>query len=150
MCEFTETGRTVFSRDLPYFMMFEPRSGLPVTNESSPWFEQLDGNAIPAGTTLFDVLTLDEAPNNATPWTSPNLFKIGEVQMKTSFTQSLWGDERLFFSHVAFNQDIQERAEFNNARTVRFPNNEFGRWPTDPNNARVSNVSESQIINGME
>ena len=25
MCEFTETGRTVFNRDLPYFMMFVPR-----------------------------------------------------------------------------------------------------------------------------
>lgn len=86
--------------------MFVPREGLPVTDENSRWFTQLDGDAIPAGTILFDVMALDEASNTPTPWTSPSLFKIGEIQTKTTFTQSLWGDERLFFSHGRFNDDI--------------------------------------------
>ena len=109
--------------------MFIPREGLPKTNEDSLWYEQLDGDAIPAGTTLFDVMALEEASRTPTPWTSPNLFKVGEIQTKTTFTRSLWGDERLFFSHVAFNQDIQERNEFFTPEVPRRPREEFGRWP---------------------
>lgn len=89
--------------------MFVPRAGLPVTDGTSRFFEQLNGNAIPAGTTLFDVMALDEPNNSATPWLSPNLFKIGELRSTTTFTQSLWGDERLFFSHARLDDDIDER-----------------------------------------
>jgi len=102
-----------------------------VTDDNSPWYEQLEGNAIPAGTTLFDVWALDEASNDETPWESPNLFKIGEIETKTTFTQSLWGDERLFFAHRDFRKDIQEmRDKFESPETLIFDRfNQLGRWP---------------------
>ena len=81
MAEIRENGRRERSNniDLPYFMQFVPREGLPVTDRDSLWYQQLDGDAIPAGTILFDVMALDEASGTSTPWTSPRMFKIGEI-----------------------------------------------------------------------
>jgi len=82
----------------------------------------LDGDAIPAETTLFDVMALDEPNGTATPWLSPNLFKIGEIKTTTTFTQSLFGDERLFFSHQRLSDDVDIRQEFRSRQTPRFDN----------------------------
>jgi len=39
MAEFTETGQQVNNPDFPYFMMFVPRAGLPVTDGTARFFE---------------------------------------------------------------------------------------------------------------
>ena len=56
LAEFNEDGTQVENPDFPFFIKFVPRAGLPVTDGTARFFEQLDGDAIPAGTTLFDVM----------------------------------------------------------------------------------------------
>jgi len=96
MAEITETGNQVNNHDLPYFMMFVPREGLPVTDENSRWYTQLDGDAIPAGTILFDVMALDEASNTPTPWT---LAIVGYSFCSTTRTHLAWRASQSFRTH---------------------------------------------------
>jgi len=71
---------------------------LPVTDGESRFFEQLDEDAIPAGTDLFEVWALDLPNGTSDPSSTPEDERfIGVIRSKTPFTQSLWGDERLFF-----------------------------------------------------
>jgi hypothetical protein len=84
LAEYTQDGTEVAEPDLPYFLSFKPRSDLPRTNGNSRHFEQLDGDAIPAGTILFDVFALDEN-TGPRPEDSDELFKIGEIRSKTNF-----------------------------------------------------------------
>lgn len=53
------------TKNFPFYLRYVPvRTGNvpPVTNGDSPWFEQLKGSAIPAGTHLFDVYAMDSRP----------------------------------------------------------------------------------------
>jgi len=59
MAQFSEDGTQVDDPAFPYFMQFVPRAGMATTDGSARFFETLDGNAIPAGTTMFDVMALD-------------------------------------------------------------------------------------------
>jgi len=111
LSEYNQDGSEVAEPDLPFFLLFKPRSDLPKTDGNSRHFEQLSGDAIPAGTTLFDVFALDEN-TGASPENSDELFKIGEIRSKTNFVQSLWADEKLFFNHGNLLEDIVQRPEF--------------------------------------
>ena len=115
-----EDGTTV-SRDqvdFPFFLRFKPRPGLPTTDGNSRFFEQLVGdgtNPIPAGTTMFDVMALDEPNNTAQPWSTPEReIKVGEIRTTTEFVVSLWGDEKLFFSHARLDDGFDFRPELDN------------------------------------
>ena len=146
LAEVTEDGTEVEDPDFPYFMMFAPTENLPVTDGNSRFFEQLDGNAIPAGTTLFDVYAVDEN-DNPRPWTSNSLTKIGEVRTTSNFRQSLWGDEKLFFNHGNLSLDIAARPEFNDEPVLTFDSRTFGNWPEDAE--EVEDVTRSEVVAGM-
>ena len=55
---------------------------------------------IPANALLYEVYGKDTA------FPEEEYFKIGEILTKSTFTQSLWGDERLFFQHGGLNLDL--------------------------------------------
>ena len=63
------------------------------------FYEQLVGEAIPSGTVLFEVYALRDAPADfEAPWATPEMEeKIGEIISTSTFTTSLWGDDKLFF-----------------------------------------------------
>ena len=146
MAQFTEDGTEVEDPDYPFFIMFVPKDQFATPDGTSRFFEAMDGDAIPAGTVMFDVVALDEPNNTATPWESPNLFKIGEIKLTTSFTQSLWGDERLFFSHSRLSDDFMGRREFRNRFTPTYDFDTWGQWPTD---TPPEEVSEDELFAGM-
>ena len=70
------------------------------------------------------------------------------------FTQSLWGDERLFFQHGGLNLDLQHLPEgFRRTAGVRTHSPEldlekYGDW-NNPSTFDPPEASEADIINGM-
>jgi hypothetical protein len=89
--------------EFPFFLRFKIRPGLPVTDGNSRFFEQLaEGGTKPikAGTTMFDVMALDQPNGTAESWSTPEReVKVGMIKTTSTFVVSLWGDEKLFFSH---------------------------------------------------
>ena len=73
------------------------------TNGDSRFFDQLveGGRAeIPEDFLLYEVYGRDsDLPEDE--WE-----KIGSIYTKSFFTQSLWGDERLFFEHEKLGNDL--------------------------------------------
>lgn len=145
LAEAGQDGTEVENPDFPYFLLFEPRNTLPTTDGNSRFFEQLNGNAIPAGSVLFDVLAVDENDNRR-PEMSQNLTKIGEIRTTTNFRQSLWGDEKLFFNHGNLSNDIAARSEFSESPVLQFDEATWGVWPS---NANVEDVDRSEVVAGM-
>lgn len=95
----------VDEKNFPFYLRYVPVNA-PVTDGDSPWFEQLQGSAIPAGTHLFDVYGMDTRPQCSgrrcvppIPQDIPtsDLTLIGTITTETEFQQSLWGDEHLYF-----------------------------------------------------
>ena len=125
---------------MPFFVRFVPRANLPVTDGNSRFFDQLNAggsNPISADATIFDVMALDAPNNTREPWSTPqNENKIGEIRLRGQFTQSLWGDEKLFFSHSRLSDDFDVRGVFDN-RLNRFDANTFGTWPNNIDNALI-------------
>ena len=174
MAKWDQAGVEVPFEDVyfPYFIRFKPvrttttdDSGNtttvpPITNADSPFFQQLDGSAIPAETTLFEVWAL-ESPPSCTPrrtCTAPLVDdtgleeKIGEIKTTTEFTQSLWGDERLFFQHGKFINDWDSEiggsnASFRNKALVKFNQDTWGGYPIDDFN--VPDTSDDEVVQGM-
>ena len=76
-------------------------ANLPVTDGESRFFEQLvegGDKAIAPDTEMFEVWALDEPNGTDEVWSTPeNEVLIGRIYSRTYFTQSLWGDERLYF-----------------------------------------------------
>merc|ERR1711981_369697 len=101
-------------RKFPFFIRYEPiRANLPATDDKSRWFQQLEGEeAIPTGTHIFDVYALENHNGTTDPNSTPeDQVKIGEVWTTSAFTQSLWGDERLFFQHSKLERDFEDRED---------------------------------------
>ena len=69
------------------------------------------GDAIPEGTVLFEVFALRESPDDFDePWaTEEKEEKIGEIISTSTFTTSLWGDDKLFFQHGDFRKDVRDK-----------------------------------------
>lgn len=103
LSEVDEDGDDVANPRMPFFVRFRPSAGLPESDGNSRFFDQLNAegtNPIPADATLFDVMALDEPNGTNQPWDTPqNESKIGEIVLRGQFHQSLWGDEKLFFTH---------------------------------------------------
>lgn len=108
-----EDGTEVPKADInfPFFLRFVPNPNLPVTDGSSRFFEQLNDvgdRPIPAGTHMFDVYALDLPNDTAEPWSTKDDERwIGSIETTSEFTQSLWGDERLFFQHGLLRDDMR-------------------------------------------
>jgi hypothetical protein len=109
---------------------------LPVTDNGSRFFEQLGAGgdkAIAAGTYMFDVWALDLPNNTPEPWsTEEREVWIGYIRTTSEFTQSLWGDERLFFEHSRLDDDFDEqrggRRAFDVSQTPRWDGRRDGQW----------------------
>ena len=129
--------------NFPYYMEFVPTAGVPETDGNSRFFEQLNGDAIPANTTLFEVWGLDEPSTSGGSWRAASMFKIGEIVTTTAFTQSLWGDERLFFKHSRLSDDIAVRDSFRNQMTPRFNTATWGAWN---DSYQVEDINEDQFL----
>jgi len=106
-----------------------------VTDGKSRFFEQLkeDGTKpILNNTTMFEVWALPKPAADLNDPTSEQLneVKIGEIINTTPFNLSLWGDQRLFFSHTKLEEDLKLRPEWNpkKNRIPKFKRKSFGRW----------------------
>jgi len=78
------------------------------TGGGTTWYNSLTGDAIPSGTEIFTVSALKLPPEDLnTPWAyEDDEVVIGKIVTTSTFTTSLWGDERLFFEHVKFWWDL--------------------------------------------
>ena len=107
---------------------------MPVTDGNSRFFEQLVGGGtkpIQTGTTMFDVMALDIPNGTAEPWSTPEReVKVGEIKTTTEFVVSLWGDEKLFFSHARLDHGFDLRPELDRRETPFF-NRRNNRWDQD-------------------
>ena len=76
---------------------------------------------------------------------------IGEIKTTTEFTQSLWGDERLFFQHGKFLNDfdtsIGGNADFKSNTLVKFDEDKWGKYPLDDFN--VPDTTDDEVVLGM-
>ena len=88
----------------PFKMDFIPNPDLvATTGEDGRFYSQLSegGSAeIPADTLLYTVWGVNGALD------SDEWYEIAEIYSTSTFKQSLWGDERLFFSHNHVTPDI--------------------------------------------
>ena len=67
MAKYSETGKEIRDPNYPFMLRFEPNPDLHVTNGDTPFFDQLSGDTIAPGTTLFKVFAVDIP----TRWDSP-------------------------------------------------------------------------------
>ena len=70
------------------------------------YLEEQTSGCIPTGTTLFEVMALDQ------PWGVEK--HIGDIITTSPVVTSLWGDTQLFFRHTRFEEDIAERPLWKN------------------------------------
>ena len=107
---FDQTGAKTPTAQLkfPFELEFRVnRTKLVSTDNSSPWYKQLVANSanISENDVLFDVYAraIDD------DGTLSDFEMIGEiVQGDGEWTESLWGDERLFFAHNNFTHDYRD------------------------------------------
>ena len=119
------------------------------TDDSSLWYKQLVTNSasIAEDDVLFDVYARAVDADG----TLSEFEFIGEItQGNSEWTESLWGDERLFFAHNSFTQDIRDHANFLNTISNRkdkrkakkafsaesdaepkFNTEKYGAWPLE-------------------
>lgn len=77
---------------------------------------------------MFDVMALDSPNNTPQPWSTPEReIKVGEIKTTTEFIVSLWGDEKLFFSHARLDHGFDLRPELDNRNTPTFDRRR-NRW----------------------
>jgi len=94
-------------------------------------------------------MALDEPNGTPTPWSTPqNEIKVGEIRTTTDFVVSLWGDEKLFFSHARLDDGFNLRPEIENAATPVFDRATFGPWERGFSD-RIPDVSDQTILNGI-
>ena len=123
------------------------------TDANSRFYDQLieGGSAeIPLNTKLYDVYAKNSALEDALE------IKIGRIETKDEyFTQSLWGDERLFFKHSTVNHDISamgETAFADNQLEQTVPTFDFdlyGAWD-NPSEFTIPEASGHDVIKGMK
>lgn len=101
--EYDQFGNEEEEPWFPYKVVFKPRhENLTITTDgASRFWEQYDQYELEGDEdqrVLFDVYAIDE------PFDDEE--KIGELTLESHLTQSLWGDERLFFEHTRFASDF--------------------------------------------
>jgi len=83
----------------PFEVKFEPiMANLPRTDETVERFYDHVPRTVEENAHIFDVWARNESKDD--PWV-----KIGKLETRSRFTQSLWGDERLFFQHDDMKND---------------------------------------------
>ena len=82
MAKYKEDGTEVDIDDInfPFYIRFENvrtvTNGVsvpPKTNSDNPWWEDLEGDAIPAGTKLFNVYAMDTRPTCSDRGCTPDI-----------------------------------------------------------------------------
>merc|ERR1712150_215488 len=150
LASYKENGEKVEEPNFPFFLRFKPKEGLPKTDGTQRFFLQLQEGGdmqIPKGP-LFDVYALDKPNGTKYPQLTPdNEFKIGEIVTESYFTQSLWGDERLFFSHSNLREDIEVRSDFKpNKNIATWNRKKRGTWDKT---FTIPPSSKQDILDGM-
>jgi len=143
----------------PWFLRFKPiRENLPETDGDSRFFEQLvegGDKPIAADIELFEVYALAEPNGTAEVWGSPDDEElIGHIWTTTTFTQSLWGDERLHFQHGSLETDLANmesgaewRTEVGFSETPEYDYDTYGDWDEDV--LEVPTTDDHTVIEGM-
>ena len=135
----------------PYNLKFVANTALtPTTNEDRFFNQLIEGGTaeIPENILLYEVY------GRESPLAEDDYVKIGEIHTKSFFTQSLWGDERLFFQHGGLNLDIGflpdgfRKDKKVNQFTPQFDLEKYGDW-NNPSTFDAPQASEADIINGM-
>merc|ERR1711934_233120 len=106
--------------DFDQYGVWEPEPAWPFRCELRPndpcdipdhwersYLEQLTDDCIPIGYNLFDMWCM-EAPEEL----GGVLRKIGEIRTTSEMVTSLYGDTRLFFRHVRFEEDLEAKPEW--------------------------------------
>jgi hypothetical protein len=105
-----DDGATPASVYFPFGLVFKPKPGLnDVPCEFEKFISQLQHPTFANGTGLFDIYAVAE-PWASRPAGEPNVTKIGELTLDSSFVSSTLGDTRLFFRHIFFGPELQELA----------------------------------------
>ena len=71
------------------------------------YLDQLTNGCIPAGTDLFDFQCMDRPDDMG-----GRLLSIGTIRTTSEMVTSLYGDTKLFYRHIRFEEDLAERPEW--------------------------------------
>ena len=135
----------------PFKMDFIPNPDLVATTGDSRFYSQMveGGSAeIPADTLLYTVWGVNGALD------SDEWYEIAEIYSTSTFKQSLWGDERLFFQHSGLNEDLQYlddnfRTENKFQKNVpQFNWDKYGEWD-NPGTFEDWEATSDDIVAGM-
>lgn len=111
LATFNQDGERTPNSELiiPYELEFVPnKEVLLATDGSDRWYKQLVENS--QEIEEWDVLFTVRARGIDDDGTLSDFETIGEiVQGDAVWTESLWGDERLFFSHSVMTNDIRDQ-----------------------------------------
>lgn len=143
----------VTSPSYPFRLKFVANPGLS-TDGNSRFFEQminpenLEDHMFASGIDLYTVMATDGI---AEDW-----FTLGTIETTSNFSQSLWGDERLFFQHSGLTVDLsgyptgwRQQQGFSSIREeYSFNSEKYGYW-SDPDTFTVPESTENDVINGM-
>ena len=87
---------------IPYQLEFESQYQFPDFKTDTPWYEQLTSITDDSDTPLLEVYALT-APLQKLG----ERVKIGKIQLMSELTTSKFGDERLYFQHIAGFKDTK-------------------------------------------
>ena len=88
------------------FRPFDP-CGFPDEWEEGGYLKQLTSGCIKVGTPLFELHCMTD-PEELGGY----LIHIGTIRTTSEMVTSLYGDTRLFYRHVRFEEDLEERPEW--------------------------------------
>ena len=89
-------------------MEFRPNDPCDFPDEwHGSYLDTLTSGCIPVGYNLFDVFA-QEVPDEYGGF----LYQIGTIELTSEVVTSMYGDTRLFFRHVRFEEDVTARPEW--------------------------------------
>lgn len=105
LADYDQYGNKEEEQNWPFKCEFRPNDpcGSPDEWEKS-YLEQLTSGCIPVGYNLFD-MWCQEGPEAL----GYEMEKLGEIITTSDMITSMYGDTKLFFRHVRFEEDLEER-----------------------------------------
>ena len=108
MADYDQYGNKEAYPNWPFKCEFRPNDPCNFPHEwHGSYLDTLCSGCIPVGYPLFDVWC-QEDPDALGGY----MYQIGQIIMTSDMVTSMYGDTRLFFRHVRFEEDLEERPEW--------------------------------------
>lgn len=108
MADFDQRGKMEDYSNWPFKVALIPREfDFPEDTYDVPYEDYL--TTIEEGTVLYDLYAMDKYKKDDPDL---NFEPIGHIELKTRFTRSKWADEKLYFRHTRYEEELARRPEW--------------------------------------